>query len=113
MLTNPEHILIVYGSLAPGKSNHKEIAHISGTWKAGEIHGKLEDRGWGAGVGFPGLVNAQPSKPIEVQILFSEDLPTHWNAIDRFEGDEYVRRLIDFELVDGQRGRGYVYYLRG
>ncbi|MEM9339880.1 MAG: gamma-glutamylcyclotransferase family protein [Bacteroidota bacterium] len=112
MKQSHECTLIVYGSLAPEQPNHAQIAHIKGTWKKGTVLGRLEHDGWGASIGYPGFVTSDHPEPIEVHILFSDQLPRHWGQLDAFEGDEYTRRVIDFTTEDGQVGYGNIYALR-
>ena len=107
----PDCIFIAYGSLAPGKENHGFIKHLKGVWKHGVVLGRLEHKGWGSRMGFPGFRKSNDPKSIEVQILFSLELPVYWDQLDEFEGDEYVRELIEFTLKDGDKGCGYLYAL--
>ena len=44
--------LAVYGSLAPGRSNHHVVAPLGGEWTDGCIEGDLLPVGWGAALGF-------------------------------------------------------------
>src|ERR1700733_10423453 len=48
--------LAVYGTLAPGRVNHHQISALAGNWKRGTVKGKLLSSGWGAALGFPGLI---------------------------------------------------------
>ena len=105
-------MFIVYGSFAPGRANHSKIAHIPGAWQQGTIYGKLEHHGWGATLGYPGYVTTANPEPIPVQLLFSDELPKHWQRLDHFEGDDYERILVDFTTESGQKGKGNIYALR-
>jgi len=85
--------LAVYGSLQPGAQHEGELAGIRGRWIAGHVHGRLEDRGWGAGLGYPAL-RLEPHGPrVAVQVLEASDLARKWRDLDEFEGDEYRRSL--------------------
>src|SRR5690349_9810668 len=37
----PNKSLIIYGTLAPNRSNHSEVQHIRGVWQKGVVKGKL------------------------------------------------------------------------
>lgn len=90
----PDRRLAVYGSLAPGRSNHHELAQIRGEWERGIVYGRLEDRGWGSSIGYPALRWDPRGEPVEVWVLTSPGLPEHWPRLDEFEGDEYDRRAV-------------------
>jgi gamma-glutamylcyclotransferase (GGCT)/AIG2-like uncharacterized protein YtfP len=85
------HRLAAYGSLAPGCPNHHHVAGLGGRWFAGEVRGRLVAAGWGAGLGYPGLVLDQAGPAVAVQVLESADLPGHWSRLDDFEGPGYER----------------------
>lgn len=90
--------LAVYGSLAPGRSNHDQLAGLAGEWQAGIVRGRLVASGWGAAQGYPGL-HPDPFGPEASVLLFtSDDLPDHWPRLDAFEGAEYERVVIDVDL---------------
>ena len=108
----PDCIFIAYGSLVPGKKNHHFIEHLKGVWKTGIVYGRLEQKGWGAKMGFPGYKKSGDLESIEVQILFSKQLPGRWDWLDEFEGKEYIREKLEFELEDGHKGFGYIYALK-
>ena len=48
--------LFVYGTLAPGRANAHVLAGIDGRWEEASVTGKRYAEGWGAALGFPGLV---------------------------------------------------------
>ncbi|UPZ17749.1 gamma-glutamylcyclotransferase family protein [Flavobacterium humidisoli] len=106
--------LIIYGSLAPGESNHSVMDPIKGEWKKAIIKGKLEEGGWGSSLGYNGFiaVNNEEAEIIKAYVLFSEDLTSHWNYLDEFEGDGYTRIQTEYELENGEKGIGYIYALK-
>lgn len=107
----PEKKLIIYGTLAPGKPNYSKIEHIKGEWKKAVIKGVLQNKGWGAELGFYGFkhANADEQTTIEAQVLFSDELVANWPYLDDFEGDGYKRILARYELENGEAGAGYIY----
>ena len=93
--------LAVYGSLAPGQSNHHQLAGLRGTWTAGTVRGWLTEFGWGAAQGYPGL-RLDPYGPlVAVQVFASDDLPAHWARLDAFEGEQYARVVVEVATADG------------
>lgn len=86
--------LATYGSLSPGESNHDQVAHLPGDWSDGAVWGRLEDRGWGAGMGYPGLRPDPQGSPVPVKLFRSPGLPRAWDRLDRFEGRAYRRELV-------------------
>ena len=60
--------LAVYGSLAPGKSNHHMLARYAGTWSRGRVRGDLVNAGWGAAGGFPALIPRDDGPWVDVQL---------------------------------------------
>jgi gamma-glutamylcyclotransferase (GGCT)/AIG2-like uncharacterized protein YtfP len=110
----PEKAFIIYGSLAPGGPNHNFVKNIPGEWKKGFVTGKLENKGWGADMGYKGYrpVPTHQQEQIPAHILFSAEMGTHWRRLDEFEGEGYLRQLARFTLEDGQEGVGYIYGVR-
>ena len=96
----PENRLIVYGSLAPGKSNHAQMNGMAGTWTPGVVRGHFRENGWGLGQGFPGLVPDPNGPALAILVFTSSELPAHWRRLDAFEGEEYQRMIVDAE-IDG------------
>ena len=97
----PEHRLAVYGSLAPGESNHHQLAGLAGEWMRGVLRGERRDQGWGTAGGFPGLRLDPNGGEVAVQVFSSPDLPAHWARLDRFEGADYRRVTVEVTTADG------------
>jgi gamma-glutamylcyclotransferase (GGCT)/AIG2-like uncharacterized protein YtfP len=93
--------LATYGSLAPGKVNHYQLASLKGRWTRGSVHGRLMDAGWGSALGFPGLVLDPTEAVIEVQVFESPELPDHWSRLDEFEGSGYRRVVTRVRTEEG------------
>ncbi len=103
-----EQRLAVYGSLAPGKSNHHQLDGLAGAWRPGVVRGQLHDAGWGSDQGFPGLTPDPAGPEVAVQIFVSPDLPAHWDRLDAFEGADYRRVRIEVMTPDGPL-EAYIY----
>jgi len=103
--------LAVYGSLAPGRSNHHQLDGLAGDWRTGTVRGWLVESGWGSAVRYPGLRPDPAGPEVAVQVFESADLPGHWARLDAFEGDEYERVAIDVE-VGGEVVRAQIYALQ-
>jgi len=97
-----DHRLATYGTLAPGRVNHHHVEKVRGTWTKGVIRGRFIEAGWGADLGYPGLVVDPNGDSIEVHVLVSIDLMDHWDRLDAFEGAGYQRVPIDVETPEGQ-----------
>jgi gamma-glutamylcyclotransferase (GGCT)/AIG2-like uncharacterized protein YtfP len=93
--------LATYGSLAPGKSNHHQLAALRGHWISGVVRGDLYQDGWGTLQGYPGLVLNPEGAPVTVAMFCSEDLPRHWARLDAFEGRDYRRVVTQVATADG------------
>ncbi|MEG0558096.1 MAG: gamma-glutamylcyclotransferase, partial [Comamonas sp.] len=104
--------LFVYGTLGPGRPNEHVMLNIGGNWAPAMLKGRLEHAGWGAEMGFPGLVIAEDGDEIHGHVFASENFPAHWAALDEFEGAEYQRVLTQVTLADGTLIEAYVYALR-
>lgn len=96
-----DHRLAVYGTLAPGRSNHHELAGLRGTWRAGTVRGHRIATGWGNGLGYPALAPADDAPEVAVELFESSDLPAHWDRLDAFEGDMYRRLRVQVTTRDG------------
>lgn len=96
---NAETRLATYGTLAPGRANYHQVADLDGSWSVGTVRGTLVEEGWGAAMGFPGLVLSADGGEIEVHVLESLDLPDHWARLDAFEGTGYERVPVKVKLA--------------
>jgi gamma-glutamylcyclotransferase (GGCT)/AIG2-like uncharacterized protein YtfP len=87
--------LAVYGSLAPGRSNHDQLQALRGEWRPGlSVTGERVDRGWGAGIGYPALNWSPSGPPVAIELFVSDELPRHWPRLDDFEGADYRRIIV-------------------
>ena len=96
-----DHHLATYGTLAPGRPNHRHLSDLRGEWSIGTVRGKLVDKGWGAELGYPALVLDADGDKIEVHLFRSADLAKHWSRLDDFEGSEYRRVPVQVETENG------------
>ena len=103
--------LATYGTLAPGKPNAHQLQDLEGQWHSGIVRGRLIQSGWGAELGFPGLVLDPEGDAVSVDLFESADLPAHWDRLDAFEGDGYERVTAFVETTDG-RLRASIYVIR-
>lgn len=104
--------LFVYGSLAPGRANAHVLADLHGTWQPASVKGTLRQEGWGAALGFPGIVLGDGGE-VSGQVFTSKELPRHWARLDAFEGEGYARVLANVRLQDGCEVEAYIYCLAG
>lgn len=65
------------------------------------MRGRLADQGWGASLGYPGLVLDPSGPPVEVELFESPDLPEHWSRLDAFEGTGYRRVIAQVSTTNG------------
>lgn len=102
--------LATYGTLAPGEPNHHHLADFAGTWSSGYVLGHLSQDGWGAtrGRGYPAFTPDPEGAEVPVHLLDSADLPAHWDRLDAFEGEGYVRIPIAVHTTDGEV-EAYIY----
>jgi gamma-glutamylcyclotransferase (GGCT)/AIG2-like uncharacterized protein YtfP len=91
-----------YGTLAPGRVNHQQLAELKGRWQQGTVRGRLVDAGWGAALGYPGLVLDPLGPVVEVYLFESSELPDHWSRLDEFEGTGYRRVVTQVRTADGE-----------
>lgn len=95
-----QHRLASYGSLKPGGSNHHQLDGLKGRWFAGKVKGRIVDDAGGSATGYLGLILGEGTE-IDLMIFESEDLPAHWNRLDIFEGESYVREVVEIETEEG------------
>ena len=97
LLFHPSQALAVYGTLAPGQPNEWVLDGIDGGWQNGLVRGQKYASGWGAAVGYPGMVWDDNASPQPVHVFHAQTLEQHWARLDEFEGDGYVRILVPVE----------------
>ena len=110
-MTGPQR-LFVYGSLQPGGANEHVLCDVVGQWQGASVAGHLRQEGWGAELGYPGLVLAGDGQRVEGFVLSSSRLAEHWAALDQFEGEQYERRVASVRLDSGLSVDAFVYVLR-
>jgi len=104
--------LFVYGTLAPGKPNAHVLADVRGTWQPASVTGRLLAEGWGAALGYPGIVLADDGDVVRGLVFSSDELAAHWARLDAFEGEGYERVLTLARLDDGATVDACIYRLR-
>ena len=95
------HRLATYGTLAPGRVNHGQLQDLDGRWLEGTVTGRLVEAGWGASLGFPGLILDPRGGAVGVHLFESADLSGHWDRLDAFEGEAYRRVITQVSTADG------------
>jgi gamma-glutamylcyclotransferase (GGCT)/AIG2-like uncharacterized protein YtfP len=103
--------LFIYGTLAPGRENHNVVEGIPGSWEAATLKGILLHEGWGADMGYPGIIPSKDGDEVEGYILCSEYLSEYWKMLDEFEGDAYKRMSVVAKTNSGDEVEAYVYAL--
>jgi gamma-glutamylcyclotransferase (GGCT)/AIG2-like uncharacterized protein YtfP len=105
--------LFVYGTLAPGRPNGHILANVSGTWEPATLKADLVQDGWGAALGYPALVlHKDATEVVSGLLLTSDALEEQWENLDKFEGDNYQRVVINVTLGDGTQLSAQAYVLR-
>jgi gamma-glutamylcyclotransferase (GGCT)/AIG2-like uncharacterized protein YtfP len=102
--------LFVYGTLAPGRPNDHVLADIPGKWEPGTVRGTLLQEGWGAKVGYPGIVLDQAGDEVQGFLFSSDALAQHLPRLDAFEGSGYERIETSVRLDEGLVD-AYIYVL--
>jgi len=109
--------LFVYGTLGPNRPNEHILTNIGGTWQQASVNGNLVEQGWGAEMGYPGIVlsenngEAHNSDKIAGFIFSSENLAANWSILDDFEGEGYQRVSTLATLENNQTIDVYIYAL--
>lgn len=118
--------LFVYGTLGPGRPNEYVLAPIGGSWQPATVIGTLKHDGWGAEMGYPGIIlsengggeggrcedgESKGDEIVEGFLFTSENLSAHWERLDEFEGEGYKRVLTKVKLQDESITNAYIYTL--
>lgn len=98
---DPATRLATYGTLAPGRVNHHQLADLDGVWETGTVRGWMHLAGWGAAHGFAGLRLDPDAPEVGVHLLTAAGLRDAWPRLDAFEGAEYRRVAVTVETNAG------------
>ena len=101
--------LFVYGTLAPGEENFHLVESINGHWESASCQGRIFTQTQGAHIGLPCFESTADGNRVEGKIFSSTELIHHWEMLDKFEGELYVRRLIAVKTEQGEELEAYVY----
>ncbi len=104
--------LFVYGTLALGQPNEHILGNIGGSWNAASVTGYLRDKGWGAEMGYPGIILSPKGQKVEGFVFASAKLIDNWCKLDEFEGNAYERVIAKVTLPDESTTNAYIYVLR-
>lgn len=108
---DPACRLFVYGTLAPGESNHKLLEKLAGTWQEGSVVGVLYPSGRGSTTGYPVIDLEKTGTPVKGFLLTSVELADHWAELDAFEGAGYRRVKATVTVADGSETEAFLYAL--
>ena len=103
--------LFVYGTLQPGAPNEHVMSAIGGEWQTAASKGTLRQEGWGADLGYMGLVLDESGSDVQGYVFTSAALSDHWDELDSFEGEGYERVVTFVTLPNGEQVQAYVYVL--
>ncbi|KAA3616847.1 MAG: gamma-glutamylcyclotransferase [Calditrichaeota bacterium] len=103
--------LFVYGSLGRGEPNEHILNTIGGIWEEAVVKGHLKEKGWGAKIGYPGIVLNDTGANIKGHVFISENLHHHWDELDKFEGKEYKRISTKVLRKSKKTCAAYIYVL--
>lgn len=101
--------LAVYGTLAPGESNHHVVESLTGRWRPAVVRGHRFEAVWRGMEGYPGFVPDPTAPEIDILIFESPELQSFWPTLDEFEGTGYQRRSVEVRLESGQTVTAQVY----
>ncbi|WP_421715394.1 gamma-glutamylcyclotransferase family protein [Arcobacter arenosus] len=104
--------LFVYGTLMPNCPNGHVLENIVGKFVPATVKGKLIDAGWSAGMGYPGIRLDIDRDTIHGYLFYSSNLINHWDFLDEFEGEEFVRTPVTVERYDEIEVDTFIYTLK-
>tara|TARA_B110000046_G_C12984355_1_gene394856 strand:- start:582 stop:932 length:351 start_codon:yes stop_codon:yes gene_type:complete len=104
--------LFVYGTLMPNCPNGYVLENIVGKFTPAVVRGYLKDAGWSASMGYPGIHLDETGDSIHGFIFSSSNLINHWDNLDKFEGNEFLRKPVTVETYDDFDFDTYIYVLK-
>ena len=104
--------LFVYGTLMPNCPNGHVLEHIVGKFVPATVTGKLIGAGWSATMGYPGIKLDLDGDTVHGFLFYSHNLDDHWEYLDEFEGEEFVRTAVNVERYDELDVDTFIYVLK-
>tara|TARA_R110002050_G_scaffold681_5_gene4928 strand:- start:20 stop:358 length:339 start_codon:yes stop_codon:yes gene_type:complete len=104
--------LFVYGTLMPNCPNAHVLERIVGKFVPATVKGFLVDAGWSASMGYPGIRLDANGDTVHGFLFTSSNLINHWDYLDDFEGNEFVRTPVTVERYDELEVDTYIYTLK-
>jgi gamma-glutamylcyclotransferase (GGCT)/AIG2-like uncharacterized protein YtfP len=104
--------LFVYGTLMPNCPNGHVLENITGKFVPATVQGNLIGAGWSASMGYPGIKLVPNGDTVHGYLFYSRNIDDHWNYLDEFEGDEFVRTEVSVERYDELDVDTYIYVLK-
>ena len=104
--------LFVYGTLMPNCPNGHVLENIVGKFIPATVQGELIGAGWSASMGYPGIKLDSQGDTIHGFLFYSHNLYDHWESLDEFEGEEFVRTAVSVERYDELDVDTYIYTLK-
>ena len=104
--------LFVYGTLMPNCPNAHVLEKIVGKFVPATAKGFLVDAGWSASMGYPGIRLDSDGDTVHGFLFTSSNLINHWDYLDDFEGNEFVRTPVTVERYDELEVDTYIYTLK-
>ena len=105
--------LFVYGTLMPNCPNGHVLENVVGKFIPATVKGFLKDAGWSASMGYPGIQLDDEGDTVHGFLFYSNNLINHWDNLDAFEGEEFLRTPVTVERYDEFEVETFVYTLRG
>ena len=104
--------LFVYGTLMPNCPNGHVLERIVGKFVPATVTGKLIGAGWSATMGYPGIKLDLDGDTVHGFLFYSHNLDDHWEYLDEFEGEEFVRTAVNVERYDELDVDTFIYVLK-
>jgi len=104
--------LFVYGTLMPNCPNGHVLENIIGKFVPATVTGNLIGAGWSASMGYPGIKLDPDGDTVHGYLFYSRNLDDHWEFLDEFEGEEFVRTEVTVERYDEMEIDTYIYTLK-
>ena len=104
--------LFVYGTLMPNCPNGHILENIVGKFVPATVTGELIGAGWSASMGYPGIKLDPEGDTVHGYLFYSDNLCDHWDFLDEFEGEEFIRSAVRAEHHDELDVDTFIYVLK-